>query len=44
MDLVNKIKSDKVTLVNFHATWCGPCHVMKPNLDEVVAKHGDNIH
>lgn len=44
MNLTDKIASDKLTLVNFHATWCGPCHAMKPHLDEVVAKLGDEIH
>lgn len=44
MNLANKIESDQLTLVNFHATWCPPCLAMKPNLDAVVAKYGDNIH
>ncbi|GIQ61246.1 thioredoxin [Flavobacterium collinsii] len=43
MSLSDMIKSEKPTLVNFHATWCGPCHMMKPNLDEVVEKVGDKI-
>lgn len=43
MNLSEMIKSDKPTLVNFHATWCGPCHMMKPNLDEVVNDVGHKI-
>lgn len=43
MNLIDKIKSEKPTLVNFYAIWCGPCHVMKPNLDEVIEKIGDKI-
>lgn len=35
MNLANKIESDQLTMVNFHATWCPPCVVMKPNLEEV---------
>ena len=44
MNLTDQIKSDKLTLVNFHAVWCDPCLAMKPHLDEVVAKFGDEIH
>lgn len=44
MDLANKIESEQLTMVNFHATWCPPCVAMKPNLDEVVAEFDDAIH
>ncbi|MCT3897480.1 thioredoxin family protein [Elizabethkingia anophelis] len=43
MDLANKIESEQLTMVNFHATWCPPCVAMKPNLDEVVAEYGESI-
>jgi thioredoxin 1 len=43
MNLLESIKSDKPTLVNFHATWCMPCKIMKPNLDQVVQKLGNEI-
>lgn len=29
------LESDKVTLVDFWAPWCGPCQMMGPILDEL---------
>ncbi|PWZ30562.1 Thioredoxin Y, chloroplastic [Zea mays] len=36
-------KSEKPLLVDFYATWCGPCQYMVPILQEVSEKLGDKI-
>mgnify|MGYP001230469271 FL=1 len=36
------IKSEKPTLVDFYATWCGPCKMMSPLLEQVASEMGDD--
>ncbi|MBQ9315114.1 MAG: thioredoxin [Clostridia bacterium] len=35
------LRSDKKVLVDFYATWCGPCQVLSPIVDEVAMERND---
>jgi thioredoxin 1 len=37
------LKAEKPVLVDFSATWCGPCKTLEPIVHEVAAEYGDRV-
>lgn len=38
-----KYLGDKPAIVDFYATWCGPCRILKPRLKALAKEYGDKI-
>jgi thioredoxin 1 len=37
------IKGDKPVIIDFYATWCGPCQYQLPIMDEVASELGSDV-
>jgi thioredoxin 1 len=40
---INIIAEEKLTMVDFYTTWCGPCKMMDPFVKEIKAENSDIV-
>ena len=43
-DFDNKIKNEDVSVIQFSASWCGPCKALKPVMDKLSDEYLSLIH
>ena len=37
------LESDKLVLVDFWATWCGPCQMIAPVVEQIAKEYSDKL-
>lgn len=42
-NLSGVLSSSKVVVIDFWATWCGPCRVLGPTVDDIAAEYEGRV-
>ena len=37
------VAGEKPVMIDFWATWCGPCRILSPTVDEIAEEYADRI-
>ena len=41
VDVKKTLAPGKITIIDFYADWCGPCHLLETRLENYMTAHGD---